>query len=204
MTDQADDQQQLEEEQQMVLLENIHSILFYIQQNLKAPKGQYNSFGKYRYRSYEDILTAVKPLLNDCAATLDTSYEPVLVGEWHYIKATVTIEADCGRISAAGYAREQETKKGMDASQITGTAGSYAAKYAANGLFAIDDTKDADATNDHKDEGTAEKASQDTVKALSAAETLDALAEVWQSLSVEERRLVGADGLKKYKAKFNA
>lgn len=119
-----------------------------IQTQLKAPKGQYNSFGKYKYRSCEDILEAVKPLLskNDCFLKL--SDEIVLVGERFYIKATATLQDEEGCISTTAYAREEKEKKGMDGSQITGTASSYARKYALNGLFCIDDTKDAD-TDEH-------------------------------------------------------
>lgn len=120
-----------------------------IQQKLKAPKSQYNAFGKYKYRSCEDILEAVKPLLGDY--TLTISDEIVLIGERYYIKATTHLFDKEGKIVAenTAYAREEETKKGMDSSQITGAASSYARKYALNGMFLIDDTKDADATNKH-------------------------------------------------------
>lgn len=115
-----------------------------IQTELKAPKGQYNSFGKYKYRSCEDITEAVKPLLAKHEATLTLSDELVLIGNRYYIKATAKLTSSDGPVSATAYAREPETKKGMDESQITGTASSYARKYALNGLFAIDDAKDAD------------------------------------------------------------
>lgn len=119
--------------------------LLQIQVELKAPKNQYNRFGKYNYRSTEDILSAVKPLLAKYGDDLDLSDEPVLIGEWHYIKATATFtDKDQKKTIVTGYAREAERKKGMDESQITGTASSYARKYALNGLFLIDDTKDAD------------------------------------------------------------
>lgn len=117
-----------------------------IQQELKAPKGQYNSFGKYKYRSCEDILEAVKPLLkaNDCSMQIKD--ELVNIGERYYIKAEVKLydNKTSEYVSNTAYAREEESKKGQDASQITGTASSYARKYALNGLFLIDDTKDAD------------------------------------------------------------
>lgn len=119
--------------------------LISIQSELKAPKGQYNSFGKYKYRSAEDILEAVKPLLKKHECYLTLSDEPVSIDGRHYIKATATLcteNADDVKVTA--YAREPETNKGMSESQITGTASSYARKYALNGLFAIDDTKDAD------------------------------------------------------------
>lgn len=120
--------------------------LITIQQKLKAPKGQYNSFGKYKYRSQEDILEAVKPHLAAVGATLTVSDELQYIGDRYYIKATATLYDESGEIieQVNAYAREEEVKKGMDGSQITGTASSYARKYALNGLFLIDDTKDAD------------------------------------------------------------
>lgn len=124
--------------------------LLKIQQELNAPKGQYNSFGKYKYRSCEDILAAVKPLLKETECTLTLTDDVLAIGPRIYVKATATLTtADDKTFSTTAYAREDEVKKGMDGSQITGTASSYARKYALNGLFAIDDTKDADATNDH-------------------------------------------------------
>lgn len=124
-----------------------------IQAELRAPKNQTNAFGKYKYRSAEDIIEAVKPILNRYNTALVVSDEVVQVGERIYIKATATLLDDTeDHISANGWAREEEVKKGMDAAQITGSASSYARKYALNGLFAIDDTKDSDATNEHKDE----------------------------------------------------
>lgn len=118
--------------------------LLKIQQELKAPKGQRNTFGNYNYRSAEDILEAVKPLAHEQGLTVLLSDKAVHVGEWNYIKATASITDGENMATATAYARETETKKGMDASQITGSASSYARKYALNGLFAIDDTKDAD------------------------------------------------------------
>lgn len=119
--------------------------LLQIQSELKAPKGQYNSFGKYKYRSCEDILEAVKPLCVKYGVILTLSDEIVQVGERYYIKATANLSKEgCSDVSVTAYAREALDKKGMDDSQITGTASSYARKYALNGLFCIDDTKDAD------------------------------------------------------------
>lgn len=121
-----------------------------IQAELKAPKGQTNRFGGYKYRSCEDILEAVKPLLNKYNCVLTISDDIVNIGTRFYVKATATLgEVDGdGTITNTAYAREEETKKGMDGSQLTGTASSYARKYALNGLFCIDDTKDAD-TEEH-------------------------------------------------------
>lgn len=118
--------------------------LIEIQKELKAPKGQYNSFGKYKYRSAEDILEAVKPLLHKHGCQLTLTDEIVLIGDRYYIKATATIANGEASATTSAYAREDLDKKGMDGSQITGTASSYARKYALNGLFLIDDTKDAD------------------------------------------------------------
>lgn len=125
---------------------NIYEKLSTIQSNLKAPKGQFNSFGKYKYRSCEDILEAVKPICSENRLSLVVKDDIVLVGERYYIKAIATLyDLDSEKtIEATALARESETKKGMDDSQITGTASSYARKYALNGLFNIDDTKDAD------------------------------------------------------------
>lgn len=125
-----------------------------IQKKLKAPKNQYNSFGKYKYRSCEDILEGVKPLLAEVGLALVLSDEICLIGDRYYVKATAQLFDEENRVifGASALAREEETKKGMDGSQVTGAASSYARKYALNGLFAIDDTKDADATNTHDKE----------------------------------------------------
>ena len=125
---------------------NIYEKLLNIQTELKAPKGQYNSFGKYKYRSCEDILEAVKPICAKNKVTLILSDSLENIGDRYYIKATATlIDVENGEnLENTAYAREEQEKKGMDGSQITGTASSYARKYALNGLFNIDDTKDAD------------------------------------------------------------
>ncbi|HFI8805001.1 TPA: ERF family protein [Escherichia coli] len=120
----------------------LHKKLWAIQQTLNAPKGQYNKFGGYSYRSAEDILEAVKPLLQN--VTLMVSDEIVLIGNRYYVKATATLSDGEDEISVTAYAREEESKKGMDASQLTGATSSYARKYALNGLFCIDDAKDPD------------------------------------------------------------
>lgn len=130
---------------------NIAQKLQGIQTNLKAPKGQTNNFGGYKYRSAEDILEAVKPLLSKFEATLMLIDEVVEVGGRVYVKATAKLgntDTD-DYIETTAFAREAEVKKGMDDAQITGSASSYARKYALNGLLCIDDTKDPDATNDH-------------------------------------------------------
>lgn len=119
-----------------------------VQSKLKAPKGQYNSFGKYNYRSCEDILEGVKPLLNKYDLYLTIDDDVKLIGDRYYIKATATLSDGTESISVSAYARESLDKKGMDASQVTGATSSYARKYALNGLLAIDDTKDADSVED--------------------------------------------------------
>lgn len=136
---------------------SIRESLLNIQAELKAPKSQRNTYGNYNYRSCEDILEAVKPHLKANKCILTISDEIVNVGNRYYIKATATlgeVEGN-GGITNIAYAREEETKKGMDGAQITGTASSYARKYALNGLFCIDDTKDAD-TDEHAKQTEAE------------------------------------------------
>ena len=130
-----------------------------IQQELCAPKNQYNSYGKYNYRSCEDILEGLKPCLEKTGCALTISDELVVVGERYYVKATATLhdnETDL-KISNVAYAREEETVKGMSSSQITGAASSYARKYALNGLFCIDDVKDADTRDNRQKEAKAQK-----------------------------------------------
>ena len=119
-----------------------------IQQTLKAPKNQYNKFGGYYYRNCEDILESVKPLLGDLILTIND--EIVQIGNRYYVRATATITDGEHEQSATAYAREEESQKGMDASQVTGSTSSYARKYACNALFSIDDTKDADSDEQPK------------------------------------------------------
>lgn len=133
---------------------SIYETLSHIQVELKAPKNLYNSFGRYKYRNAESILEAAKPLCAKYGCTLTVSDEVILIGSRYYIKATATVQdKDGNAASATALAREDETKKGMDGAQITGTASSYARKYALNGLFCIDDTKDPD-TNEYHNQTT--------------------------------------------------
>lgn len=141
-----------------------------IQHKLKAPKGQYNSFGKYNYRSCEDILEGVKPLLKEHNLALLIDDEIVQIGERYYVKATAKITDGREIVSATAYAREPDTKKGMDESQITGATSSYARKYALNALLCIDDTKDADTMDNSK------KPSQQTQETVYNWSTLKARA----------------------------
>jgi hypothetical protein len=142
---------------------SVYLKLMEVQSELKAPKNQYNTFGKYNYRSCEDIMEGVKPHLKKHKALLIVSDDVVFKEGRFYVKSTATfIDAETGeKIEATAEARECEEKKGMDAAQVTGSASSYARKYALNGLFAIDDTKDSDATNKHdKEEKKEEKTPQ--------------------------------------------
>lgn len=175
-----------------------------IQQELNAPKGQYNSFGKYKYRSCEDILAAVKPLLAKTDTTLTLTDDLIMVGNRIYIKATATIKNKEGQTeSTTSFAREEEIKKGMDGSQITGTASSYARKYALNGLFCIDDQKDSDATNTHgKDKASKdddEIVIRNAVSAMQRCKSREELLSVWQSYQVDYPALC-ENGSKLYNA----
>ena len=120
-----------------------------VQARLEAPKGQFHSLGKYKYRSSEDIVESVKPLLTQHGLALVMSDSIVETGGRVYVHSTVTVTDGESEVSASGFAREEENKKGMDGSQVTGAASSYARKYALNGLFCIDDGKDSDSTNTH-------------------------------------------------------
>lgn len=177
--------------------------LIAIQSELKAPKGQYNSFGKYKYRSAEDILEAVKPLCVKHNVLLTLTDSIVLIGERYYVKATARVSDGTNVVEVTALAREDLDKKGMDGSQITGTASSYARKYALNGLFCIDDTKDADTDEyaaktqgktDSDAKKDAEKKKELETTAISAAEakTLKGLIEM---TGTDEKKL-----LKSYKA----
>lgn len=160
-----------------------------IQQALKAPKGQKNTFGNYNYRSCEDILEAVKPLLGE--ATLALTDEIVMLGDRFYVKATAILNHDKEEFRVSAFARESLDKKGMDSAQITGAASSYARKYALNGLFCIDDTKDADTQDNAKVEPTVQvapkiapkaqidpfKAAQKAISETSTPEEMSKLAE---------------------------
>ena len=156
-----------------------------IQSRLKAPKNQYNKFGNYRYRSAEDILEGVKPLLQEVGCHLTISDDVVLVGNRIYIKATATIQNEKGEVvTTTAFAREEEQKKGMDVSQVTGSTSSYARKYALNGLFCIDDTKDAD-TMDNRERSSENTDMNELLTMamcdLGNADTADKVATVWRN-----------------------
>ena len=155
-----------------------------IQSKLKAPKDNYNSFGKYKYRSAESILESVKPLLKEYGCILTVSVDIVMVGDIIYVKATATISNEKGEyITTSAFAREAEVgKNGMDVSQVTGATSSYARKYALNGLFCIDDTKDTDT-----EEYQAQKKKAEKPKANEKSDTLlMALQEVETASSIEQ------------------
>ncbi len=169
--------------------------LIKIQSELKAPKNKYNSFGKYSYRSCEDILEAVKPLLKKHGCYMTITDDVFVAGDRFYIRATVSLVNKDGKsVIGVGLAREDKSKAGMSESQITGTASSYARKYALNGLFLIDDTKDAD-TDEYKveSEAKAKKSKKDNsaisiispltaaIAECNAAKNKDELMAVWNN-----------------------
>jgi hypothetical protein len=156
-----------------------------IQSKVKAPKGQFNSFGKYHYRSAEDILEAVKQVVNPMGYSITISDTIICAGDRYYIKATATLSNGKESWSVDGYAREEESKKGMDGSQVTGASSSYARKYALNGLFALDDTKDSDATNTHgKDQQSKPKIDDAILKSsINATSTIESLNDYYKQVS---------------------
>lgn len=158
-----------------------------IQSQLKAPKGQWNAFSKYHYRSAEDILEAVKPILHSLECVLTISDQIELIGDRYYLKATATITNKAGdSVSVNAFAREDESMKGMSGAQITGASSSYARKYALNGLFCIDDTKDPDS---NEAQGKAKDSNQQVPdlskeiaaakRAIAKATTKEVLMQVW-------------------------
>lgn len=159
---------------------NIYEKLMNIQKELKAPKCQYNSFGKYKYRSCEDILESVKPLLEKYKVTIILTDKLEQIGERYYIRAmAILFDTESNNsIENTAYAREEETKKGMDGSQITGTSSSYARKYALNGLLLIDDTKDAD-TDEFTKENNKEKAKEEPKEKKITAGQLKVLSKLY-------------------------
>ena len=170
-----------------------------IQFELKAPKTQYNNFAKYNYRSCEDILEAVKPLLHKYKVTLNLSDEVVLIGDRYYIKATATLSNGVDKVTSYALAREQDDKKGLDGSQITGAASSYARKYALNGLFCIDDTKDAD-TEEYANQNKKAAPSQPSKPKETTKELMHPGHEKWQSML--QSIIDGKCTLEKVKSKY--
>lgn len=183
----------------------INRVLLNIQTKLKAPKSQFNKFGKYYYRNCEDILEAVKPLLAEEGCTLYIKDEIVNINDRYYIKATVTlVDIETGQsIYTTAYAREEEVKKGMDSSQITGASSSYARKYALNGLFCIDDTKDSDTTNvgDKKKGKSIEEDNEEIKRLEKAISSIDTLVKQLQKDGVEKAAI--AEVIKKHHSTAN-
>lgn len=181
---------------------NITEKLSVIQCELIAPKNQYNSFGKYNYRSCEDILEGLKPFLNKLKVAVTVTDEIVMIGDRYYVKATATIRdcEDTGYINNVAYARESDDKKGMDASQVTGATSSYARKYALNGLFCIDDVKDADSRDNRQKEAEEQKKAEEeqkkAEKALISEVKVKALQARCEKEGVDESKI-----LKLYKVK---
>lgn len=173
---------------------NIANKLSKIQQKLKAPKSQTNAFGGYKYRNCEDILEALKPLLGECVVTIHDDIK--VIGDRVYVQAIAQFSDGENFIQSSAFAREPLNKKGMDESQITGAASSYARKYALNGLFLIDDTKDAD-SHDNKQETPEEIKTRlynkyfavvDSIRKHLDNDNLESAAEKWFTLSEEDKR----------------
>lgn len=188
-------------------MSELYDKLIKVQGLLKAPKGQYNSFGKYKYRSCEDILEAVKPLLVDNGLLLTIEDDVVMVGDRIYIKAIATIRCGENSLQSVAFAREEDTKKGLDVSQVTGAASSYARKYALNGLFCIDDNKDSDTTNIGKQP---EKKETDenpifdmACNDVRSAKTTEALKSIWNEYSSLQSNQVFKALVNKRKAELN-
>lgn len=171
-------------------MNNLAAKLNEVQKKLNAPKGQFNSFGKYHYRSCEDILMAVKPLLDGLVLTVNDDI--VMVADRIYVKATATISDGETSISTSAFAREAEDKKGMDAAQVTGSTSSYARKYALNGLLLIDDNKDADHADNSAPQQSSKprqvaKVSDTPAMLLRQCRTLGSLQEVWLAIDADDR-----------------
>ena len=169
---------------------NVYEALGEIQHRLKAPKNQTNKFGGYNYRSAEDILEAVKPLAHEVGATVNCSDEVLMVGDRFYVVATAILTTyDGEQVAVQGWAREQDERKGMDASQVTGSASSYARKYALSGLFAIDDEKDADAQEPEQPKRKKAKKPDDLAQAKRGL--MDAVKEYAERMGLDSKAIAG-------------
>jgi hypothetical protein len=184
-------------------MKNLIEKLVAIQSELKAPKGQTNKFGGYKYRSCEDILEALKPHLKEQGLFLSITDELVAQGNRYYIKASAIITDGVDRWSVDGWAREEEVKKGMDSSQITGASSSYARKYALNGLFGIDDTKDSDATNDGDIPQMPIVNLQTAIYDIGLANSLDGLKTIWAKYPQFQKQQEFIDAKDKKKGQLN-
>lgn len=169
---------------------NVYEALGEIQHKLKAPKNQTNKFGGYNYRSAEDILESVKPLAHEVGATVNCSDEVLMVGDRFYVVATAILTTYEGeQVAVQGWAREQDERKGMDASQVTGSASSYARKYALSGLFAIDDEKDADAQE--PEQPKRKKAKKPDELAQAKRGLMDAVKEYAERMGLDSKAIAG-------------
>lgn len=169
---------------------NVYEALGEIQHRLKAPKNQTNKFGGYNYRSAEDILEAVKPLAHEVGATVNCSDEVLMVGDRFYVVATAILTTYEGeQVAVQGWAREQDERKGMDASQVTGSASSYARKYALSGLFAIDDEKDADAQE--PEQPKRKKAKKPDELAQAKRDLMDAVKGYAERMGLDSKAIAG-------------
>ena len=169
---------------------NVYEALGEIQHRLKAPKNQTNKFGGYNYRSAEDILEAVKPLAHEVGATVNCSDEVLMVGDRFYVVATAILTTyDGEQVAVQGWAREQDERKGMDASQVTGSASSYARKYALSGLFAIDDEKDADAQE--PEQPKRKKAKKPDELAQAKRDLMDAVKGYAERMGLDSKAIAG-------------
>lgn len=169
---------------------NVYEALGDIQHRLKAPKNQTNKFGGYNYRSAEDILEAVKPLAHEVGATVNCSDEVLMVGDRFYVVATAILTTYEGeQVAVQGWAREQDERKGMDASQVTGSASSYARKYALSGLFAIDDEKDADAQEPEQPKRKKARKPDDIAQAK--LDLMDAVKEYAERMGLDSKAIAG-------------
>ena len=180
------------------------TIILDIQQNLNAPKSLFNNFGGYSYRSCESILVALKPLLAKHKAIIFFKERVIEQNGWHYVEATACLRAEGKEdvFTTTGYAREDESRKGMDASQITGSASSYARKYALNAMFAIDDVKDSDATNTHGKEATAPPTKEQLIEKAQKCKSRKELASFYHSLS-EQMQSEVRDAFNEIREKLN-
>ena len=187
---------------------SLQECLNYIQVNLKAPKNMTNNFGNYKYRNLEGIFEGLKPLLDQTGCIINITDSMELVGDRHYIKATASIIKGDESISVDGWARETEVKKGMDESQITGSSSSYARKYACNGLFAIDDVKDADSMDNTYTITDAQKTKYQELLGSGAYEgEKQKINKWWKTLTTEQQAQAGLvrmqDHVDNYKEKHN-
>ena len=185
------------EEKELTFIEKV----IYVQKNLKAPKGQYNSYGKYRYRSAEDILNSVKPLLADKGLMLTIDDDILQLGNRFYVKATAILTDGHEKIINRGFAREDEVRKGYDGAQMTGAASSYARKYALNGLLCIDDTKDHDATNDGTSNTDKERIAL-ALQEINSAQSRATLTEIWNNYADLQSNVKFSNAIAKASQKY--